>query len=109
MKRRFLIALAAAVALTGALAGGVFAYWKTSGSGSGAASTGTALSVTVIAASGTPTSALQPSGSADLVVTLTNPNAYAVTIVGIAQNGTVVPVPSTGCTGVACGGCLLRI
>ena len=103
MKRRFLIALAAVVALTGALAGGVLAYWRTSGSGSGAASVGTAQAVTVVAASGTPTSSLNPGGTADLVVTLNNPNSYAVTITGIAQNGAVSPVPGGGCTGANAG------
>ena len=104
MKRRFLIALTVAVALTGALAGGVYAYFTTGGSGSGAASVGTAQAVTVQAvATGTPASSLQPGGSADLLVQLSNPNSYTVTLVGIAQNGTVTPVPSGTCTGANAG------
>lgn len=105
MKRRFLTALTVAVALTGALAGGVYAYWKTSGSGSGSASVGTAQSVTVQAvASGTPASALQPGGSAELLVQLSNPNSYTVMLVGIAENGTTVtPVGGSGCTSANAG------
>lgn len=103
MKRRFLIALTVAVALTGGFAGGVYAYWRTSGSGSGGASVGTAQAVTIVAASSTPTSSLSPGGTADLVVTLNNPNSYAVTLTGIAQNGAVSPVPSGSCTGANAG------
>ena len=98
MKRRFLIALTVTVATSGALASAVYAYWRTSGSGSGTASVGTASNVTLLAASGTPTSLLSPGGSADLLVTLNNPNSYAVTIVGAAQNGTVTAVGGSGCT-----------
>jgi hypothetical protein len=103
MKRRFLIALTVAAAVTGALAGGVYAYWRTSGSGSGAASVGTAQAVTVEAATGIPTSSLQPNGTADLVVTLDNPNSYAVTIVGIVQNGPASPVSGGSCTSANSG------
>jgi hypothetical protein len=88
MKRRFLIALTVAAAVTGALAGGVYAYWRTSGSGSGAASVGTAQAVTVEAATG---------------ITLDNPNSYAVTIVGIVQNGPASPVSGGSCTSANSG------
>lgn len=101
MKRRFLIALAAAVALSGALAGGVLAYWRTSGSGSGAASVGTAQSVTIQAvATGSPSTKLTPGNAADLLVQLSNANSYTVTLVGISQSGSgsVTVVGGTGCT-----------
>jgi len=102
MARRLSVALVAALALVvGIGAGGAYAYWKTQGSGSGTASVGTPAGVTVVAATASPSGKLIPGGSADLVVQLDNPNAYAVTIVGLAQNGTVNPVAGTG-PGTAC-------
>jgi hypothetical protein len=105
MKRKLLVAVAGAMILTGALAGGAYAYWTTHGTGSGTASVGTPLNVTVEAASGTPSSLLAPGGSADLLVKLDNPNAYPVTIVGISQNlsGTVSVTGGTGCTAANAG------
>src|SRR5207302_11026009 len=102
MKRKVLIALAGAMLLTGALAGGAYAYWTVHGSGSGTTSVGSPVQVTVQAVTtGTPSSKLMPGGSADLLVQLNNPNAYSVTIVGISQNGTVVD--GSGCTGASSG------
>jgi hypothetical protein len=100
MKRKLLLAFASATVVAGALAGGAYAYWSSHGSGSGTVSVGAPLSVTVEAASGTPSSTLLPSGTADLLVQVTNPNAYPVTIVRISQNlsGTVSVNGGTGCT-----------
>ena len=100
MKRRFLL-VAAMVALVaaGLGAGGAYAYFTSSGSGSGAVSVGTVSAVTVLAATGTPTSDLYPGDTgADLTLTLTNPNSYSLTIVGIAQDGLVTVVGGSGCT-----------
>ena len=90
----------AAVILLGVAAGSAYGYWRTSGSGSGTASTGTAQAVTIEAANGSPATKLIPGNTADLVLTLDNPNSYAVTIVGIAQNtgGSVSIVGGAGCT-----------
>jgi hypothetical protein len=103
MKRRLLIALTVAAALMGVLAGGVYAYWRTGGSGSSAASVGAAQAVTIVAASGTPSSSLTPGGTADLVVTLNNPNTYSVTITSVSQNGAVTPVPNGSCSAANAG------
>ncbi len=102
---KLLLILASVMALTGAVAGGAYAYWTAHGSGNGIASAGTPLNVTVDAASGTPSSLLVPGGSADLLVKLDNPNAYSVTIVGISQNlgGTVSVTGGTGCTAANSG------
>jgi hypothetical protein len=69
-----------------------------SGSGSGTTSVGTIQQVTVVAASGSPTSTLFPGGSADLRLTIDNPNSYSLEIVGVAQNGPVTVVGGSGCT-----------
>jgi hypothetical protein len=102
MARRLSVALVAAIALVAGIgAGGAYAYWRTQGSGSGTASVGTPAGVTVVAATATPSGKLIPGGSADLVVQLDNPNTYAVTVVGLSQNGPVTPVNGTG-PGTAC-------
>jgi hypothetical protein len=100
-RRRGLVIGATIAVVVGLGAGSVFAYFTAVGSGSGVASTGTAQDVTVIAATGgAPSSSLYPGKTgADLVVELNNPNSYAVTIVGITQNGAAVPVGASGtCT-----------
>jgi hypothetical protein len=56
--------------------GSAYGYWQTLGSGTGTATTGTASPLTL--SPGTPTDQLHPGGSADVAVTVTNPNAYAV-------------------------------
>jgi hypothetical protein len=98
--RLALLVLAMTVGITG---GTALAFWHVSGAGSGSGATGTPSAVTVEAASGTPSSQLIPGGTADLLVQITNPNAYAVTLVSIAANGTVtstVPACDSGGNGV---------
>jgi hypothetical protein len=88
----------AVLALTAGLGSGVAtAYWTTNGTGFGAATTATPQAVTLIAASGTVEDVLFPGGSADLIVSLENPNSYPVTITGIEQlPGSVVAVDAAG-------------
>jgi hypothetical protein len=104
---RRIVALLATIliGLFGLGVGAAYAYLTSHGAGSGAASTGTASQVNVIAVAGgnSPASTLVPGGSADLVLEFNNPNAYPVTIVGIAQNGNVTPSNGTG-PGTACAG-----
>lgn len=99
-RRALIVALGAAVALLLAMGGGAaYAYFSSHGSGSGVATAGTGpQSVTIVAATGTPTSSLQPGGSADLTLTLNNPNSFAVKITGISQNGTLTVAGDSGCT-----------
>lgn len=93
------------IALVIAMGGGAaYAYFTTGGHGSGVAAVGTAQTVHVMTAAGTPSSSLQPGRSADLTLTLNNPNSYTVTISSISQNGSVTVVhPSGTCntTGVS--------
>ena len=90
--RRRAVALVGSVAiLMGVAAGSAWAYWSTSGSGSGSAK------------AGSPSTGLVPGGSADLVLTLDNPNGSAVTIVGVAQKGTANVVGGSGCTAANAG------
>jgi hypothetical protein len=69
------------------------------GSGSGSAITSRFQSVVVVPATvGSPSSTLLPGGDADLVVQVTNPNDYPVTIIGVSQFGGVVVSGRTGCS-----------
>lgn len=103
MTRRLSIAIVSVLALlSGVGAGGAYAYWTTSGAGNGPGTVGTPANVTVGAATATPASDLLPGGTADLVVQLSNPNAYAVTIIGISQTAAVTAVGGS-CTGATSG------
>jgi hypothetical protein len=75
--------------VTGLGAGTAFAFFEGSGSGSKGATIGTPAPVTVLAATGTPSTELIPGGTADLTLTLDNPNSYPVVITGISQDGSV--------------------
>lgn len=107
-RRVMAVAVAVVLLSAGVGSGSAYAYWRQQGSGSGVANTGTAQSVTVqVLASGTPSTKLVPNGTtADLIVQLSNPNSYAVTLVRVAQNtsDTVDVTGATGCTGGTTGG-----
>lgn len=105
VRRTITLLTAAAVVVVGLGAGAAYAYWTAPGTGSGVATTGAPSQVHVIAvASGNDAATtLVPGGSADLVLEFNNPNSYQVTIVGIAQNGSVSPSGGNG-PGTACSG-----
>ncbi len=98
------ILLVAAALGAGASAGTAYAYFGTTGSGAGQAHTGTLLPLVVEHASGTVATKLFPGGAGTLVLEVTNPNASAVTIVGVAQDGLVTVVGGgPGCTSGTAG------
>lgn len=77
----------------------VFAYYTVAGAGSSGGTTGTLQPLTIQAATvGSPSSSLQPGGTADLLLNVTNPNAVSVTIVSVAQAGGVTVQGGSGCT-----------
>jgi hypothetical protein len=88
--RRYAALTLGVVAATGCTVTGI-AYFRATGSAAGTASVGTLQPVTVAATAGgdAPSSVLLPGGSADVIVRLQNPNAFAVTLVSVAGNGTV--------------------
>ena len=98
--RRAAVVLGAVAALTVGLGGGAaYAFLSGSGAGSGAATTGSSSSITVLAATGTVTNKLAPGTTGDLRLTVNNPNSGAVTITGIAGNGSVTASGGIGtCT-----------
>lgn len=88
-----------AVFIVAASGGAALAYWRTTGSGSGASSVGTAQNVTVQAvASGTPATTLIPGGSGELLIQISNPNLYSLTLTSVALSGSVTSTGTTGCT-----------
>jgi len=98
-RARHLLAAFVLVSVMSGAGGAAYAYFTTVGSGHGSATVGTTLGVTVEAATGTVSSKLIPGTSADLPLTLTNPNAFAVRITSIQQNGSVTAVGGLGtCT-----------
>jgi hypothetical protein len=79
-KRLVVIALAAVASL--AVAGGVWAYFGTSGTGSTEAHAASAQPVTF--APGAPTAQLYPGATADVRLTISNPNPFAIRIGSLA-------------------------
>jgi hypothetical protein len=94
--------LAATIALAIAAGGGIaYAYWSATGSGNASAANGTMQPVTVTAFVGgdTPNATLIPGGSADVILRVTNPNAYPVQVYGVAGNGAITADPAhSACT-----------
>ena len=86
------VALLAAFITVVAGAGTAAAYFRTTGSGSGAAQTATLLPVATL----TPASvsgSLYPGGTEDVVLRLSNPNDFSVTLASVTADG---PVSASG-------------
>lgn len=93
--RRVLPLLVLGFTLTGA--GTALAFWAAGGTGSGQAAAGSALALTTSTA--TTSGLLYPGGTADVRVTVRNPNAYQVTLTAISGAGTVTAAGGIGtCT-----------
>lgn len=98
------VAVLGAVLVLGLGAGRSFAYFTAhGGSGSAAGATGALTGVVVQAANASVASTLLPGGTADLVVTVYNPNSVAVTVTSVAQNGALTVSGGTGCTSANAG------
>jgi predicted phage tail protein len=101
MIRRIAVS-ALAAALVGMGAGAAYAYFTSSGSGTGAATAGTLQTVTISATAGSPTTPLLPGGTGDVVLQVSNPNAFAVTLVSVTGSGTItVDGAHSGCNASA--------
>jgi len=97
-RRSAVIAAVPALAI-GGLATGAYAYWSAGGAGAATASTRTMLPVTVSAfvAGDSPTSKLRPNGpAADVILRVTNPNPFPVTLVSVQPNGTITGSGGSG-------------
>jgi hypothetical protein len=103
MRRTKVVIMAVAVVAfaISAGAGAAFAYFKATGGGSGSANVGSMKPVTISATVGTPTSVLLPGGAADVVFSVTNPNDFPVSLVGVSMKagGAITPDGGhAGCT-----------
>src|SRR5688500_11826772 len=88
MKRRVtVLASMISVLLVASVA---LAAWTATGSGNGSAEAGQADTVDVTTAE--VTDLLYPTGTADVKVTVSNPNPYAVTVTQISANGDIANV-----------------
>lgn len=96
MRRLRSLVIGALVAATLGLGSGwAYAFVNSSGSGAGVATVAKDPPITMVAATATPDSLLVPGQSADLTMTLDNPNDFAVQIISIAPDPTR-PVTATG-------------
>lgn len=109
LRRLVLIVLGVPALVLGLSAGTAYAYFSTTASGSGNADVGTLQPVVVEQARAT-FGLLIPGGKAGLTLTLTNPNAFPVTLVGVTETGTATTVtvtppstPATACDGANAG------
>ncbi len=104
MKRRVSRKLAVATTATAlAVVGLVYAAWTTNGGGSGYAKAGTAQALTTVNVSASTAATLYPGGPAgDVLIKVSNPNPYPVTVTGVSLNGTNADIAAdaghSGCT-----------
>ncbi len=93
------LAIATIVAVVSAV-GLVYAAWTTNGGGSGYAKAGTAQDLTTVDVSASTSATLYPGGPAgDVLIRISNPNSYPVTVTGVSGNGSITAdAGHSGCT-----------
>lgn len=95
-KVRLALALSAVVMMATAMV--TFGSWSVSSApGNGYSKAVTASSLTFTDVSGSAAAQLYPGGSGDLILRVTNPNSFAVTITAVSGNGTIVSDKGAGC------------
>lgn len=99
-RRRKALAAVAAAATASTMAFGAAAYWRAQGAGTVAGQVGTLAGATASASGAA--GALVPGGSADLTVSVANPNAFSVTVDAIATDpGGTMTSSSPSCDAAA--------
>jgi hypothetical protein len=93
MKRRVSKRLAVVTTVAAlAVVGLVYAAWTTNGSGSGYAKAGTAQALSTVDVSASTSATLYPGGPAgDVLIRISNPNTYPVTVTGVSGSGSITP------------------
>ena len=85
-KRAIIASLFLGILLAGSVA---FAWWTAGGTGSGYTKAQTAQSLTTVDVSATTVAQLHPGGTSDVVLRISNPNSYDVTVTNINGNGAI--------------------
>ncbi|MDO5753420.1 hypothetical protein [Arthrobacter sp.] len=100
VRRTALLTAACVLALVcGLFSTPALAYFTSGGAGTGTTASGTLQSLIILpATTGTPTVPLQPGARGDLILQVTNPNTYAVTLVRVSQGGPVSVQGGVECT-----------
>ncbi|MCU1588668.1 MAG: hypothetical protein JWN31_2161 [Frankiales bacterium] len=99
MTRRVAALVVVALLLVLGSATASYAYFRTNGSGTGTVATAGSASPVTVTTNATVTRLLQPGGTADLIITVTNPNAFAVSITSVTSGGAVTAASGIGsCT-----------
>ncbi len=89
------------VALAGSVA---FAAWTATGSGNGYAKAKSAVALTTVDVSAATSAQLYPGATGDVLLKITNPNPYEVTVDSVAGNGAITSDKGSACdalTGVS--------
>ena len=98
---RWVPAVVVSAAATLAASGAAFAFWSASGAGTTGNDAATmTLTVNALTGADLPTGALLPGGVADAVVSVTNPNAYPVSVERVQARGPVTADNGCAPTGV---------
>ncbi len=82
----------------------VYAAWTTNGTGSAYSKAGTAQALSTVDVSASTSATLYPGVSGDVLIKISNPNPYPVTVTAVSGNGAITPDSShSGCspTGVS--------
>ena len=105
MKRLFknrYMRFVACLAALGAITGFVYAAWTTNGDGSAYSKAGTASALSTVDVSASTTASLYPGVSGNVLIKVSNPNQYPVTVTGVSLNGTNASIQAdaghSGCT-----------
>ena len=94
----------AALLATAILVGGVtYGAWVVTGSGNGYAKASSSQTLTLADASASTTAQLYPGGTGDVILKVSNPNPFPVTITDVVGAGTVVASTGGTCVGAATG------
>ena len=92
------------LAFVGLAMNGTLGSWAVSGSGNGASKALAAQALTLADASASTSAQLYPGGSGDVILKVSNPNPFAVTITDVVSAGTITSDKGAACnaaTGVA--------
>jgi hypothetical protein len=99
MKRLFTkknLRVAVVTASVAMIAGFGYAAWTNNGSGSAYSKAGTASALSTVDVSASTVASLYPGVTGDVLIKVSNPNAYAVRVTAVSLNGTNADIAADG-------------